>query len=155
MEAVNNRTIYQLQPKYMITNFNFDAMAATVTQSDSSFKNVGVFRTKTDLVGMSWFAEDTFSHIDFRYQSKVDFSGLTLSYHYNISGYTPLMDSNLAPTITVRTMDGGEYYVRLWNYVMDRPADSWEVQASAYLGKMYISRREEHREQQRVQQVIL
>lgn len=52
MEAVNNRTIYQLQPKYMITNFNFDAMAATVTQSDSSFKNVGVFRTKTDLVGM-------------------------------------------------------------------------------------------------------
>ena len=135
MEAVNNRTIYQLQPKYMITNFNFDAMAATVTQSDSSFKNVGVFRTKTDLVGMSWFAEDTFSHIDFRYQSKVDFSGLTLSYHYNISGYTPLMDSNLAPTITVRTMDGGEYYVRLWNYVMDRPADSWEVQASAYLGE--------------------
>lgn len=130
-----NNIIYQLQPKYLVTNFNFDAMAATVTQSNTSFKNVGLFRTKTDLVGMSWLVEDTLSHIDFRYPKKTDFSNVTLSYNYNISGFTPLMDANLAPTITVRTMDGAEYYVRLWNYVVNRPADSWEVNASAYLGE--------------------
>lgn len=135
MGTKNNSMIYQLQPKFMVTNFNFDAMAATVTQSNESFKNVGVFRTKTDLVGMSWFAEDTLSHIDFRYPTKTDFSSVTLSYRYTVSGYTPLMNANLAPTITVRTMDGGEYYIRLWNYVVDRPMDSWETGAGEYLHK--------------------
>ena len=61
MEEKNNNTVYQLQPKLLVTNFNFDAMAATVTQSGTSFKNTGVFRTKSDLVGMSWFTRDTLS----------------------------------------------------------------------------------------------
>ena len=36
MEEKNNNTVYQLQPKLLVTNFNFDAMAATVTQSGTS-----------------------------------------------------------------------------------------------------------------------
>ena len=112
MEAKNSNSLYQLQPKFLVTNFNFDAMAATVTHSSTSFKNLGVFRTKTDLVGMSWFAEDTLSHLDFRYPLKKDFSGVTLSYHYAVSGHTPLLDAeSAAPTITVRTpgeATGGE-----------------------------------------------
>lgn len=136
MEEKNNNTVYQLQPKLLVTNFNFDAMAATVTQSGTSFKNTGVFRTKSDLVGMSWFTRDTLSHLDFRYPSKPDFSGVTLRYHYTVSGYTPAMDSeSAAPTITVRTMDGAEYYIRLWNYIVDRPQDSWEKEAGNYLHK--------------------
>ncbi len=135
MEAKNSNSLYQLQPKFLVTNFNFEAMAATVTHSSTSFKNLGVFRTKTDLVGMSWFAEDTLSHLDFRYPLKKDFSGVTLSYHYAVSGHTPLLDAeSAAPTITVRTEDG-EYYIRLWNYVVDRPADSWETSAGEYLHK--------------------
>ncbi len=135
MEAKNSNSLYQLQPKFLVTNFNFEAMAATVTQSSTSFKNIGVFRTKTDLVGMFWFAEDTLSHLDFRYPLKKDFSGVTLSYHYAVSGHTPLLDAeSAAPTITVRTEDG-EYYIRLWNYVVDRPADSWETSAGEYLHK--------------------
>ena len=135
MEAKSSNSLYQLQPKFLVTNFNFDAMASTVTQSGTSFKNTGVFRTKTDLVGMSWFAEDTLSHLDFKYPLKKDFSGVTLSYHYAITGHTPLLDAeSAAPTITVRTEDG-EYYIRLWNYVVDRPEDSWEKNAGEYLHK--------------------
>ena len=33
MEAKSSNSLYQLQPKFLVTNFNFDAMASTVTQS--------------------------------------------------------------------------------------------------------------------------
>ncbi|MHB8132491.1 MAG: hypothetical protein ACYDEX_26350, partial [Mobilitalea sp.] len=42
------------------------------------------------------------------------------------------MDSTISPTLTIETNDGGIYFVRLWNYVTNRPLDDWEIGASSY-----------------------
>jgi hypothetical protein len=123
-------TIYKLKPKYLTTDFNFEMMAATVTQDDHTFSSVGNFRTNKDLAGMSWETEDVLSHIDLKYPTDSDFSGVILEYDYSLSGYTELMNSEISPVITIETNSGEIYYVRLWNYVVDRPLDDWEIGAS-------------------------
>ncbi|NPV43881.1 MAG: hypothetical protein HPY70_07900 [Firmicutes bacterium] len=122
--------IYKLKPKYLTTDFNFKMMAATVTQDDHTFSSVGNFRTNKDLAGMSWETEDVLSHIDLKYPTDSDFSGVILEYDYSLSGYTELMNSEISPVITIETNSGEIYYVRLWNYVVDRPLDDWEIGAS-------------------------
>ncbi|MGB8451590.1 MAG: hypothetical protein WCD89_04590 [Anaerocolumna sp.] len=117
----NSTYIYKLEPKYMITNFTFDTISSTVTKNDSNFSNLGAFRTQNDLVGMSWKTLDELGHKDFRYTEDNNFEGVKLRYEYNISGYTTLMDAAICPTLTVRTNSGGEYFVRLWNYTINRP----------------------------------
>ena len=121
-----NREMYKLQPKYLINNFSFDMMAATVTEGQDVI-TTGNFRTTHDLSGMSWETEDLHSHADFKYPTNSDFSNVQLSYTYQLSGDVPDMNAGQAPALTIETLDGGIYYVRLWNYVVNRPVDAWET----------------------------
>ncbi len=130
--GTNSSDIYKFKPKYLTTDFNFEMMGTTVTQDDHTFSSVGNFRTNKDLVGMTWETEDTLSHRDLKYPTDADFSGVILEYEYSISGCTELMNSGTSPVITIETNSGDIYYVRLWNYVVDRPLDDWEVGASDY-----------------------
>lgn len=132
--AIQNDEIYKLKPKYLTTNFNFDMMAATVTDDDQNFISVGNFRTDKDLAGMTWSSEDTMSHSDLKYPTDSDFTNVVLEYNYSLSGFTEKMDSTTSPVLTIETNSGDFYYVRLWNYVVDRPVDSWENGASDYYG---------------------
>ena len=118
--------IYKLKPKYLVTDFNFDSIAATVTESEKNFNFLGVFRTNRDLCGMSWKTIDELDYIDFRYPENGDFTGVYLTYNYYISGYTHLLSDEQAPVMTIKTYSGDNYYVRLWNYVPNRPEDTWE-----------------------------
>ncbi|WP_169447604.1 chitobiase/beta-hexosaminidase C-terminal domain-containing protein [Paenibacillus daejeonensis] len=121
-----NRNMYKLQPKYLINNFSFDMMAATVTEGHDVV-TTGNFRTTHDLSGLSWETEDLHSHADFKYPTNPDFSNVQLSYTYQLSGDVPDMNAGQAPALTIETLDGGIHYVRLWNYVVNRPVDDWEA----------------------------
>lgn len=125
-------SFYKLKPKDLVTNFTFETMSATITSDEHNFKNIGSFRTNRDLVGMSWETIDRFSHDYTKYPVNFDMTNLSLTYNYMISGDTPKMNDILAPTLSVETNSGEIYYVRLWNYVVDRPIESWEQGASSY-----------------------
>lgn len=112
-------------PKYLVTNFNFDMNASTVTVDKNNFYVTGNFRTGKDLVGVKWETKDNYSHPDLKYPTKPDFSNVNLEYDYKIEGFTNLMDSGLAPSLTIETNNGEVHYVRLWNYVVDCPVESW------------------------------
>lgn len=124
--------VYKLMPKYLVTNFNFEMMSSVITYDQNTFSSVGCFRTTGDLCGVSWETEDIYSHEDLKYPTKPNFSDVQLSYNYKILGYTQLMNSSTsAPTLTVETNDGSQYFVCLWNYVVNRPMDIWESEVSA------------------------
>ncbi|MFT4146921.1 MAG: S8 family serine peptidase [Mobilitalea sp.] len=126
--AVNvSSSFYKLDPVYLNTNFTFEMMSATVTEDEHNFKNIGCFRTRSDLCGMTWETKDTISHMDLRYPTNSDFSNVHLQYDYDINGSTALMDATVCPTLTITTNNGEIYYVRLWNYVINRPLDEWEI----------------------------
>jgi len=131
----NSNAIHKLMPKYLVTNFNFDMNASTVTVDKNNFYVAGNFRTGKDLVGVKWETKDNYSHPDLKYPTKPDFSNVNLEYDYKIEGFTNLMDSGLAPSLTIETNNGEVHYVRLWNYVVDRPAESWELGATRDVGK--------------------
>ncbi|MHB8131831.1 MAG: non-contractile tail sheath protein [Mobilitalea sp.] len=132
LDNSSSSSVYKFKPKYLNTNFSFEMMAATVTNDEHNFKNIGNFRTRNDMCGMSWETVDQISHPELRYPTNCDFTNVMLQYDYNISGYTASMDSTISPTLTIETNDGGIYFVRLWNCVTNRPFDEWEIGASSY-----------------------
>ncbi|MHA3065528.1 chitobiase/beta-hexosaminidase C-terminal domain-containing protein [Lacticaseibacillus saniviri] len=123
---------FKLQPKYLTINFNFEMTASVVTKSESEFSVQGHFRTTNDLSGLIWETEDTHSHSALKYKTDPDFSDVVLSYDYSIEGYTELLDSTAASALTVETNDGATHYVRLWNYVKNRPLEAWEEAAGSF-----------------------
>ncbi|MDO3678677.1 non-contractile tail sheath protein [Paenibacillus ehimensis] len=129
--------IYKLKPKYLVTDFNFEMIASAVTTSENSFVVSGNFRRNTDLAGVSWETRDRYSHKKFRYPTITSFKDVKLSYNYEVSGYTAQMDGIISPTLTIETNSGENYFVRLWNYVVDRPLDDWEIGYRNYSGTSY------------------
>ncbi|WP_159888320.1 non-contractile tail sheath protein [Paenibacillus puerhi] len=124
---------YKLKPKYLINNFNFDMMAATVTEDEHNFETIGHFRTSKDFDVMYWEAEDVHSHPELKYPTDPDYTNIVLEYEYEISGDAVSMDQTPAPTLTVVTTEDRAYYVRLWNYVVNRPQEIWEQAMSEEL----------------------
>lgn len=128
---------YKLEPKFLINNFNSEMNAATVTSSPNDFKTIGNFRTSKDFDVMYWEAEDQHSHLNLKYPTNGDFSNVILEYNYKISGDLVPIDGVPSPTLTIITNDDKAYYVRLWNYVTDRPLDNWEQKVGSMLGVNY------------------
>ncbi|WP_411372668.1 non-contractile tail sheath protein [Enterococcus thailandicus] len=120
--------MYKLQAKYLTINFNFEMTASVVTQNENSFSVQGHFRTTDDLAGLIWETEDTHSHESLKYPTNPNFKNVSLSYDYALSGYTEALDSDKASALTIQTVDGKIHYIRLWNYVTNRPEDEWEKQ---------------------------
>ncbi|WP_086270731.1 FN3 associated domain-containing protein [Enterococcus sp. 5B7_DIV0075] len=120
--------MYKLQAKYLTINFNFEMTASVVTQNEHSFSVQGHFRTTDDLAGLIWETEDTHSHESLKYPTNPNFKNVSLSYDYALSGYTEALDSDKASALTIQTVDGKIHYIRLWNYVTNRPEDEWEKQ---------------------------
>lgn len=131
--AAQEEKAYKLKPKYLLNNFNFDMMSATVTQDEHTFVTTGNFRSNKDFDVMYWETEDSHSHPDLKYPTQRDFSNVILEYNYKISGNAALMNAETSPTLTVVTNDNQAYYIRLWNYVVDRPQEKWEGAVSEEL----------------------
>lgn len=135
--AAGEEQAYKLKPKYLINNSNFDMMSATVTNDEHNFMTTGNFRTSKDFDVMYWETEDVHSHPDLKYPTNHDFSNVVLEYNYKISGDAVPMDGTPSPTLTIVTTDDKAYYVRLWNYVVDRPQENWEAAVSEDIGTDY------------------
>lgn len=121
--------ITKLNPKYATCDFNFEAIGAVSVSPERQDEIVvaGNFRSKYDYIGVSWLSEDTWSHAHNKYPTSTDYTDVILSYDYHIEGSNAPMDSEqAAPVITIFTTSGSEYYVRLWNYTVNRPTDDWE-----------------------------
>ncbi|WP_176835549.1 MULTISPECIES: chitobiase/beta-hexosaminidase C-terminal domain-containing protein [unclassified Paenibacillus] len=108
-----------------------------MTEDEHHFATMGNFRTSKDFDVMYWETEDIHSHPDLKYPSNPDYTNVLLEYEYEISGDAVPMDGTPAPTLTVVTMDNQAYYIRLWNYVIDRPQEVWEQGISQELGISY------------------
>ncbi|QOT00267.1 hypothetical protein JNUCC42_05945 [Brevibacterium sp. JNUCC-42] len=50
-EIGQKNMLYKLKPKYLVTNFTFNMMAATVTENENNVNITGIFRTNNDLMG--------------------------------------------------------------------------------------------------------
>lgn len=120
---------YQLKPALLLCDFNFEMIMTIKTHGENELHIDGNFRTTGDFGGLRWNAEDTWGHPALKYQTEYDFTGVKLSYNYQHSG--AIIDLNVVNgmTLTVETVSGELYYVRLWNYVVHRPLDDWEAGA--------------------------
>lgn len=122
--------VTKLDPTNLTIDFNFEAIGAVIVpygQQDTVIVT-GNFRSHRDYIGVTYNAEDGWSHPKFKYPTSYDFSGIVLSYDYLLEGEVAPLDAiQGAPTLTVETTDGQVYYVRLWNYVVNRPLDDWEA----------------------------
>lgn len=122
--------ISKLDPKYLMCDFNFEAVGAVIVpfNTENTVVVTGNFRSHRDLIGVTWSAEDMWSHPNFKYPTSYDFSDVVLSYDYEIvSGVAPMNSVQGSPTLTIEMTTGQEYHVRLWNYVVNRPLDNWEI----------------------------
>lgn len=120
----------KLDPTYLTVDFNFEAIGAVIVPygQQNTVIVTGNFRSRRDYIGVTYSAVDGWSHPHFKYPTSYDFSGIVLSYDYLHEGAMAPLDVDWgAPVITVTTTDGQVYYVRLWNYVVNRPLDDWEA----------------------------
>ena len=124
---------YQLQPMLMTCDFNFEMIMSIITplNNQNQIEVYGNFRTNGDFGGMIFTTVDNWSHPVLKYRTENNFSGVILSYDYNIGGSLAPLNALNGQSLTVNTYDG-VYYVRLWNYVVDRPVEEWEL-GSGYL----------------------
>ncbi|HOE20981.1 MAG TPA: hypothetical protein PKJ69_08485 [Spirochaetota bacterium] len=118
---------YQLKPALMLCDFNFEMIMTIKSSEDNQLNIDGNFRTNNDFGGMKWNSVDNWGHPSQKYTINNDFSGVILSYNYNHFGAIASLNELAGQTLTVETTLGSFYYVRMWNYVVDRPVQDWEA----------------------------
>lgn len=112
-------TIQRFDPRFWTVNFPRPAMASVVTTAPDALRVDAVFRKADDLIGLIWESEDKWDHPLMSYETRRDYSRLTLSFRWKSSGVLPLNAVN-GPTLTIEGRDAAgnqrAWYVRLWNY---------------------------------------
>jgi hypothetical protein len=124
-----NYDLHKLQPRLMRNDQNYEMMFSLVTdvENPSKLTAKGVFRSNSDYGGMYWYTNPTRMHNLLSYPVVHDFTGVKLSYDYEIvKGLLPVSD-DWGQILSVVLTNGSVYYVRLWEYVVDRPLDYWEI----------------------------
>lgn len=114
----------QLDPILMQADFNKEMMMSVVS-SENGLLLEGYFRSYGDMGGMMYKVVDDWSHEALRYQTQPDFTNVVLSYDYAQSGLLTELPYEYAPSLTVYTAVG-IHFVRLYNYIVDRPIEPWE-----------------------------
>jgi uncharacterized protein (TIGR02217 family) len=119
--------IQRFDPRFWTVNFPRPAMASVVTTAPDALRVDAVFRKADDLIGLIWESEDKWDHPLLSYETKRDYSRLTLSFRWRSAGVLPL-DAVNGPTLTVEGRDAAgnarAWYVRLWNYAQGTPTDA-------------------------------
>lgn len=119
--------IQRFDPRFWTVNFPRPAMAAVTTPAPDTLRIDAVFQKSDDLVGVIWESEDKWDHPLLAYETRSDYSRLTLSFRWRSAGLIPL-DSVNGPTLTIEGRDAAgaarTWYVRLWNYAEGSPTDA-------------------------------
>ncbi|MDT0506797.1 DUF2460 domain-containing protein [Novosphingobium sp. MMS21-SN21R] len=120
-------TIQRFDPRFWTVNFPRPAMASVVTTAPDALRVDAVFQKADDLVGLIWESEDKWDHPLLSYETRRDYSRLTLSFRWRSAGVLPL-DAVNGPTLTIEGRDATgnsrAWYVRLWNYATGTPSDA-------------------------------
>ncbi|MFM6832541.1 MAG: TIGR02217 family protein, partial [Novosphingobium sp.] len=120
-------TIQCFDPRFWMVNFPRPAMASVVTSAPDALRVDAVFQKADDLVGLIWESEDKWDHPLLSYETRRDYSRLTLSFRWRSAGILPL-DAVNGPTLTIEGRDASgnarAWYVRLWNYATGTPTDA-------------------------------
>lgn len=120
-------TIQRFDPRFWTVNFPRPAMASVVTTAPDALRVDAVFRKADDLIGLIWESEDKWDHPLLSYETKRDYSRLTLSFRWRSAGVLPL-DAVNGPTLTIEGRDAAgnarAWYVRLWNYAEGTATDA-------------------------------
>lgn len=120
-------TIQRFDPRFWTVNFPRPAMASVVTTAPDALRVDALFRKADDLIGLIWDSEDKWDHPLLSYDTKRDYSRLTLSFRWRSAGILPL-DAVNGPTLTIEGRDAAgnarAWYVRLWNYAEGTPTDA-------------------------------
>ena len=120
-------TIQRFDPRFWTVNFPRPAMASVVTTAPDALRVDAVFQKADDLIGLIWETEDKWDHPLLAYETKADYSRLTLSFRWRSSGVLPL-DAVNGPTLTIEGRDAAgnprAWYVRLWNYCTGTASDA-------------------------------
>lgn len=120
-------TIQRFDPRFWMVNFPRPAMASVVTTAPDALRVDAVFQKADDLVGLIWESEDKWDHPLLSYETRRDYSRLTLSFRWRSAGVLPL-DAVNGPTLTIEGRDATgnsrAWYVRLWNYATGTPSDA-------------------------------
>lgn len=120
-------TIQRFDPRFWTVNFPRPAMASVVTTAPDALRVDAVFQKADDLIGLIWESEDKWDHPLLSYETRRDYSRLTLSFRWRSAGVLPL-DAVNGPTLTIEGRDAAgnarAWYVRLWNYAVGTPTDA-------------------------------
>lgn len=119
--------IQRFDPRFWTVNFPRPAMASVVTTAADAMRVDVVFQKADDLVGLIWESEDRWDHPLLAYETRQDYSRLTLTFRWRSSGIVALNAVN-GPTLTIEGRDASgtarAWYVRLWNYADGSPTDA-------------------------------
>jgi len=120
-------TIQRFDPRFWTVNFPRPAMASVVTTAPDALRVDTVFQKADDLIGLIWESEDKWDHPLLSYETRRDYSRLTLSFRWRSAGILPL-DAVNGPTLTIEGRDAAgnarAWFVRLWNYASGTPTDA-------------------------------
>lgn len=125
-----SKEIYKLKPEFLVCEFNPQMSGAIIVYDDQNFDLLGQFRTNNDYFEFFWETYDSFSHKDLKYNYSNDFSNIKLSFDYEFSGFLEPMDSTYGPVLTITKENNQKHFIRLWNYVQNRPLDNYEIEIS-------------------------
>ena len=126
-DAQSKGHIKRFDPRYWTVNFPRPMMAAVTHTGPHSLRVDATFYKADDLAGLIWEAEDRFDHPLLAYETRRDFRGIRLAFHWQSSGIMAL-DAVNGPTLTIegRTESGApkSWYIRLWNFASGTPTDA-------------------------------
>ena len=114
--------VKRFDPLHWTVDFPRGTIASLVTAADGHGLSVECeFLRKGDLVGLIWSSEDKAAHPAHARETSRDYSGCTLSFHWESSGLLAL-DAVNGPTLTIEGTDAAGnpqvWLVRLWNYAV-------------------------------------
>ena len=92
--------VMRFDPRFWTVNFPRPMMASVVTTGPESLRVDAVFYGSNDLAGLIWESEDRWDHPLLAYETRRDYSRLTLSFRWRSGGVLPL-DAVNGPTLTI------------------------------------------------------
>jgi uncharacterized protein (TIGR02217 family) len=117
--------VKRFDPLHWTVDFPRGTIASAATMNDGHGLTIQCeFLREGDLVGIIWSSEDVQAHPAHARETSRDYSGCTLSFHWESSGVTAL-DAVNGPTLTIEGTDASGnaqvWLVRLWNYATGTP----------------------------------
>ncbi|MGR6330425.1 DUF2460 domain-containing protein [Sphingomonas sp. XXL09] len=119
--------VTRFDPRFWTVDFPRPMMAAVTTLAADGLRVDATFRTRKDLAGLIWEAEDRWDHPLLRYATARDFRDCRLRFRWRSQGVRPL-DAVNGPVLTIEGRDAAgrprAWYVRLWNYARGSADDA-------------------------------